>query len=577
MPATATPGFVPADLDATIWSNIEPAVRALLERPVASVDELERWLLDRSELDAACSESRANLYIAMTCKTDDATASGAWAKYIEDVPPKLKPASFELDKRQVDLCARFPLPMARYEVLERDTRVDVELFRPESVPLETELSKLDQQYDELCGAMTVEFEGQTRTLPQMAKFQQEGDRSLRERAWRTVAERRLRDRDAIEDIYDRMVGLRHRVAGNAGFANYRDWSFKAKKRFDYTPRHCFDFHEAVERHVVPFNRKLDERRSRSLGVDPLRPWDLGVDEHGRPPLRPFDGGAQLVEKTRRVYDRIDPELGRMFRELGDNSHDGPARGACMDLDSRKGKAPGGYQYMRDRSRRSFIFMNAAGLHHDVHTMVHEAGHMFHSTLCRDDPLVAYRGAPLEFAEVASMSQELLTMPEWDEYYPDPAHAARARREQLEGCVSILAWIAQIDAFQHWVYENPSHTREQRRGAWLALDARFGRGVSWDGLEHVRGYAWHRQGHLFGVPFYYIEYGVAQLGALGLWLDSLVNGRPAALAKYRRALGLGGSRPLPELFASAGLPFDFGPARVAELVGAVERELSKLPS
>ncbi len=572
---TTADQFVPAGLDASTWANLEPLFSALLQRPVESAGDFERWLLDRSELDAACSESRANLYITMTCKTDDTAASGAWTRYLDDVPPRMKPAGFELDKRQVELSKRFPLPPGRYAVLERDTRVEVELFRPDSVPLETELAKLDQKYDEICGGLSVEFDGATRTLPQMARYQQDKDRGVRERAWRAVADRRLKEREAIEAIFDEMIALRQKVAVNAGFDNFRDWSFRAKKRFDYTPEMCFAFHEAVERHVVPFNRAMDERRRKALNLDTLRPWDLAVDEHGRPPLRPFEGGQQLVEKSRRIFDRMDPELGRMFRSLGDNASRGAEGGAMLDLDSRKGKASGGYQYMRDRSRRSFIFMNAAGLHADVHTMVHEAGHMFHSELCKSDPLVAYRHSPIEFAEVASMSMELLTMPEWDEYYTDPSHVARARREQLEQAVGILAWIAQIDAFQHRLYEHPTHSRDERRHTWLALDHRFGRSVDWSGLDDIRGHVWQRQSHLFGVPFYYIEYGIAQLGALGLWLHSLKHGRAEALRLYKSALALGGSRPLPDLFAAAGQPFDFGPARVAEIVSAVEFELAKL--
>ena len=567
--------FLPAGLDAGEWESVRPFFESLGSRPVSSPAEFERWLLDRSDLDAACSQARANRYIAMTCRTDDPAAAGAWTKYIEETAPKLKPAEFELDKRQTELFTRFPLDRARYQVLDRDARVGVELFRQENVPLETELARLDQRYDEICGAMLVDFEGEQRPMPRMARFQQETDRNLRERAWRAAAERRLQDKEEIESIYDQMVALRHKLAANAGFPDFRAYAFRSKRRFDYTPEHCAAFHQAAQECVVPFLHKLDQRRRSHLGLSRLRPWDLGVEERGRPPLRPFETGQQLVEQTRRVYDRIDPELASMFRDLGDNMQERPG-GVRLDLDSRKGKASGGYQYARDRDRTSFIFMNAAGMHGDVHTMVHEAGHMFHSQLSRDEPLVGYRHSPIEFAEVASMSQELLTMPEWNEYYADPAQADRARREQLEGSISLLAWIAQIDAFQHWVYLNPGHTREQRRDHWLALDARFGRDLDWSGLEHVRGWVWHRQSHLFGSPFYYIEYGIAQLGALGLWLHSLERGRPAALALYKKALTLGGSRPLPELFAAAGLKFDFGPGAVRRLVAAVESELAKLP-
>ena len=568
---TAINGFVPTDLDATRWNQIEPLAAALLDRPVHSAAEFERWLLDRSELDASCSESRANLYIAMTCRTDDAATNAAWAAYLDEVPPRLKPFAFELDKKQVELSKRFPLDAARYGVLMRDTAVEVELFRPENVPLETELAKLDQKYDQICGEMTVEFGGQTRTLAQMARHLQETDRDVRERAWRGIFDRRLRDKDEIDAIFDRMIALRDSVARNAGFTTYRDYAFKERHRFDYGVKESLAFHSAIQTHAVPFLRRLNARRQKALGVEALRPWDLNVDEKGREPLRPFASGQDLLDKTQRVYDAMDPWLASAFRGMGPNERPG----GCLDLDSRKGKASGGYQYMRDRSRRPFIFMNAAGLHRDVQTMVHEAGHMFHSMLCVDEPLVAYRHSPIEFAEVASMSMELLTMPHWQAYYPDETQRQRARREQLEGAVSILPWIATIDAFQHWVYTNPTHTREQRNAYWLTLDERFGAAVSWDGLDPHREYQWQKQGHLFGNPFYYIEYGIAQLGALGLWLMSLENGTAAALAAYKRALSLGGSRPLPELFAAAGLPFDFGDAIVGRIVRAVERELENM--
>lgn len=564
--------FVPAVLDATRWEAIEPLVRDLQERRVSSASEFERWLLDRSELDAACSESRANLYITMTCRTDDAAANAAWTRYLDEVPPRLRPASFELDKRQVALSKQFKVDPARYEVLFRDTAVEVELFRQENVALETELAKLDQRYDQICGDMTVEFDGQTRTVAQMARYLQETDRSVRERAWRGIFDRRLRDKDEIDTIYDTMIGLRDRLAKNAGFASYRDYAFKERRRFDYGVAESMAFHAAIEKHAVPFMRKLQSRRKAAMKLDVLRPWDLGVDEKGRQPLRPFANGQDLLDKTQRVYDAMDPWLAKSFRDMGKNEEPG----GCLDLDSRKGKASGGYQYMRDRARRPFIFMNAAGLHRDVQTMVHEAGHMFHSMLCVEEPLVHYRHSPIEFAEVASMSMELLTIPHWEAYYPNETERNRARREQLEGAVSILPWIATIDAFQHWVYTNPAHNHDERNAYWLTLDARFGAAVSWDGLELHRKYQWQKQGHLFGNPFYYIEYGIAQLGALGLWLTSLEKGPAAALTAYKKALALGGSRPLPQLFEAAGLPFDFGDAIVGRIVSAVERELAKLP-
>lgn len=576
----AATDFVPARFDGTDWNQIEPLLQALLDRPVGSAAMLERWLLDRSELEAACAEAEADLYIAMTCDTEDKAAQEAYTRYIETVPPLMKPLVFALDRRQVELSRKFALSPARYGVLTRDTEAEVEIFRDQNVPIQTELEKLSQQYQQVTGAMTVSYDGREQTLPMMGKYQESTDRAVRESSWRAVTDRRLKDVVAIDEIYDQMVRLRHQMAHNAGFKDFVGYAYKAKKRFDYTPAECRRFHEAAEKVVVPFLRRQDDRRRALLGVGELRPWDLGVDPKGRQPLKPFTGGVELMSKSVAMFDRLDPRLGAMLASLGDGANTrGSKDGACLDLDSRKGKAPGGYQSMRDRSRKPFIFMNAAGLHRDVETMVHEAGHAFHSLLCIDEPLVRYRSAPLEFCEVASMSMELLTMPHWGGpagFYPEEEDLARARRKQVEGSCSLLPWIATIDAFQHWIYERPAHTRAERTAAWLDLDRRFGHAVSWEGLEEARATQWQRQMHLFGAPFYYIEYGIAQLGALQLWLRSLEDGETAAIRSYMRALALGGSRPLPELFKAAGLVFDFGPETVARLVDRAERELERLP-
>jgi len=567
---TTTPttrgSFVPRALDATDWTAIEPLYRALLDRGVEDAESLEQLLLDRSDLDAAVAEAYTELRIRMTCHTDDAAAKQAYLTFLENVWPKVEQVSFELDRKIVGCPHAADLDGPRYEVMLRDLRADVELFREANIPLKTEDAKLDQQYDEICGAMTVEFRGEERTLPQMAKFLEENDRATREAAWRGIWARRMADRDRLDDIFDRMLDLRGQIARNAGFNDYRDYMFKRRHRFDYTPADCEAFHRGAEQVCVPVLRGLNEQRAATLDLEPLRPWDLAVDPKGRAPLRPFADTDELVVKTSRLFHRMDGPLGGLFDTL--------RTGDCLDLDSRKGKAPGGYQAHRDRTLRPFIFMNAAGLHRDLDTMVHEAGHAFHSILCHGEPLLHYRHAPIEFAEVASMTMELFAFPFLDEFY-DEAEAARARRKRLEELATLLPWIATIDAFQHWLYTHPGHTRQQRTDYWLELDDRFGPAVSWAGLEDCRVMTWQRQGHLFGVPFYYIEYGIAQLGALQLWLQYRRD-RGRALANYKRALGLGGSRPLPELFAAAELDFSFGPETMRRLMDEVQRELDLLP-
>jgi len=559
--------FVPAGLDATRWVNLDPLYRALLERPLKCGGCLEQLILDRSELDSCASEAEANAYIRMTCHTDDEAAKKSYFHFVEHVDPQLKKVGFELDKRIAESPFASQLDQERYGVLLRALRRNVQLFRPENVPLETEVTKLDQQYSEINGAMTVEFDGRELTMPQMARYLEETDRSVREKSWRLTAERRLRDAERISGIYDRMLELRQAMAKNAGFRNFRDFQHERMHRFDYTPADCERFHESVEQVWVPVLRRLNDERATALALPALRPWDLKVDNYGRPPLRPFKDADDLVDRTSKAFHRMGGGLGEMFDSL--------RGGGCLDLDSRKGKAPGGYQYQRQYSRTPFIFMNAAGLQRDLETMVHEAGHAFHSILCKGDPVLAYRGSPMEFAEVASMSMELLTFPVLDEFYSE-ADADRARRGLLENLATMLPWIAQIDAFQHWIYTHPGHSRSDRSAEWLRLTQRFGSSVDYTGFEETLRTSWQRQLHLFGVPFYYIEYGIAQLGALQLWLRSRRDSA-SALAGYKKALSLGGSRPLPALFEAAGLRFDFGPEMMRELQREVEQELSRTAS
>ena len=555
--------FVPADIDATKWETLQPYYQKLLEREFKCSGCIKQFLLDRSELDASAEEAGSDLYIAMTCNTEDESAKAAFLSFIDNVEPELKKIGFELNKKVVQSKFVDDLDTERYGVLIRNWSADVELFRDENVPLQTQDTKLGQNYAELCGAMMVNFDGEDKTMPQMGIYQQDQDRSVRELAWCAVAKRRLQDRDAIDGIFDKMVQNRNETATNAGFDNYMEYMFAVKHRFDYTPSDCVAFHDAIEQKCMPIVRKLAEERKAALGTDTLRPWDLAVDPHGLAPLKPFDTADELIEKTSKLFHRMGEDLGAMF----DTMRDG---GYSLDLASRKGKAPGGYQASRDRKRKPFIFMNAAGLPRDLDTMVHEAGHAFHYMLCRHDDLVWYRSAPLEFAEVASMSMESLSYPFLDEFYTE-AECKRAIRKHLESIVSTLPWVATIDAFQHWIYLNPEHTREERTAMWLELGMRFGGGIDWSGLEAEQEAVWHRQLHPFEVPFYYVEYGIAQLGALQMWLQYRKDPK-TALDAYKEGLTIGASKPLPTLFETAGLKFDFSLEMVGELMTAVEEEL-----
>ena len=551
--------YLPEDLRVSAWGDIEPFFRELGTRPLHTAAGAEEWLRDLSELLSAVLEERSVRYIRMTCDTADKEYERAYLEFVEKVEPKLKLAVQKLMRKLIESPAADRLPEDRYFVLLRSFRNRVELFREENVPLEVEEEKLTQHYRKITGAMTVTVGGKELTLQQAAKYLEDPDRDVRRDVWEKISERRLKDRDELDGLFDELLELRRRIAANAGFGNYRDYAFRKRERFDYTPDDCAAFHAAVERHVVPLLVRLQERRKRDLGVERLRPWDLAVDPTGKPPLRPFGDAAELVAGVQEVFRGLDPELGELFALL--------PRHGLLDLESRVGKAPGGYQATLAERRLPFIFMNAVGRHGDLRTMLHESGHAFHTLLSRDEPLIFLRRPPLEFAEVASMSMELLTHPHWEVFY-SPADAGRARRQHLEGVVALLCWVATVDAFQHWIYTHPDHTREERREVWVSLRRRFGGIVDWEGYEEALRAEWHRQLHIFLHPFYYIEYGIAQLGALGIWGISQRD-HAEALGNYKRALSLGGARPLPELFRAAGLGFGLGEgpvSRAASLLG-----------
>ncbi|HEU5071927.1 MAG TPA: M3 family oligoendopeptidase [Verrucomicrobiae bacterium] len=559
--------LVPAAVNWNNWAAIAPLFdqldRALTH--CATAAGLERWLLDWSELNAALDEEGTRRYIAMTCHTDNAEAEKAYLHFVEHIEPHAKPRQFALQQAFVKHPQRATLPAPRYQVFDRDTASQVELFRPENVPLETEEAKLGQQYQKLTGSLTVTFRGEEKTLVQMGRHLEEPDRPMREEAWRLVATRRLREAAAFDQQFDELSRLRGQIAGNAGFANYRDYAFRRLGRFDYTPADCERFHHAVEAEVTPLLRELHAERRTKLGVATLRPWDLAVDPLNRPPLKPFDHVDDLVARSQRIFDRLDGELAAGFRQMRELT--------LLDLANRKGKAPGGYQSTLSEARLPFIFMNAVGLQRDVETILHEAGHAFHALATRDEDLHAYRGAPIEFCEVASMSMELLGNEFIEEFY-GPADAARARRTHLEGIVGVLAWIATVDAFQHWIYTHPGHTHAERDAAWVALHRRFNGDVDWSGLDAERAKLWHRQLHIFLHPFYYIEYGIAQLGALQVWVNSHRD-KAGALARYKRALALGNSRPLPALFATAGCRFEFSETTVQPLTQMIREQLKAM--
>lgn len=558
--------FVPQHADMGDWSQVEPLFQQLLNRNPASVGAVEQWLLDWSELASALDEEKSKRYIAMTVQTDDPVREAAYQDFVEQVEPKTKPLWFALQQAYLQNPYRKLLPMATYALMDRIIENDVTLFREENVPLETEEALLAKEYQKVTGLMTIVYEGQELTMQQAQKHLEEPDRKARQQVWQLTAARRLQDKHTLDGLYDQMITRRTQIGRNAGFGDYRDYIFRKYRRFDYTSEHCFQYHEGVERAALPLVRQLHEERRRKLGVDTLRPWDLQVDPLNRPPLRPFTTVDELLEGIEEIFRRVDPALGEQFKFMRDEH--------LLDLESRKGKAPGGYQETLQERRWPFIFGNAVGRDDDLRLLLHEGGHAFHALASRDLPLIFYRNAPIEFAEVASMGMELLATPHLDVFYGNPDEFKRSYRTTLQEAVFTMTWVATIDAFQHWVYAHPDHTRAQRVQAWRQTYDRFAGLVDWTGYEEVRDYQWQRQLHLYVVPFYYIEYGIAQVGALQIWLQSRTNQR-AAMERYWQALALGGSKPLPALFEAAGATFRFDYETLAPLMEAVGEELAKL--
>ena len=558
---------LPASPDAfsnATWAQIAPYYESLAVEPL-SLETTEPWLATWSRLEELVGEAGTLAMTAYTGDTSDAAREAAYLRFSTEIFPQMDEQHVRLARRLLDVGYSRP----DLEVLLREFRSDAEIFREESVPLFSELEELSANYQKIVGGLGVDWDGERKTIPQLQPFLKSQDRAVRERAFRAGSGAYVERRDELATVFDRMYALRQQVARNAGFANYEDYSFRAKHRFDYRPEDCRRFHAAVETTVAPAVERMLAYRRERLGVATVRPWDLGVDPDQAPPLVPFRSIDDFVGGARRIFDRVDPELGRDFGIMADEG--------LLDLESRPGKAPGGYCTKLSFRRRPFVFMNAVGVPDDVNTLVHEAGHCFHAFAAADLPFIWQRGTGSEAAELASMSMELLAAP----YLAAPvgyyaaADVRRAWVEHLEDVLMSLAHIASVDAFQSWIYTSgQGHDRDARDAAWLDIRRRFERGVDWSGLERERVARWYRQLHIFEHPFYYIEYGIAQMGALQIWRASL-DDQAAAVARYKTALALGGTRPLPEIYRAAGADLVFDAEPMAELVALVEGKIEEM--
>lgn len=549
------------------WEDVSALFEELINRPLNSLAELQTWLKERSALDAFLQEDLGWRYIHHTCDTANAEKHQLLNFFIQEIEPHLAKFADLLNRKMLSNPFLPEITETGFSVYLRNVQKEVELFREDNIPLLTEIQTLSNEYGQLSGAMTVEMDGKTVTFQQAAVELKSSDRSKRREVYIKINERRLQSSDELNTLFDKLLKLRNQVSIKADCSNYRDYMFDALGRFDYTPKHCFDFHESVAQHIVPIISSFEKERKDLLGYDQLMPWDLEVDPLLQSPLEPYKNSDELIEKTIEVFKRIRPDFGEVIRLMKEKGH--------LDLDSRIGKAPGGYNYPLYQSSLPFIFMNSAGTMRDMVTMMHEGGHAVHSWLSKDLNLTAYKSTPSEIAEVASMAMELISMEHWDVFFEDESTLRRARKYQLEKILSILPWIATVDAFQHWIYLHPEHSPEERKSEWIKLFRKFsGDVIDRSETASYEPFGWHRQLHIFEVPFYYIEYGIAQLASIGIWKNYKENPEKTLL-QYEAALTAGYTFTLPELYEMAGIRFDFSSDYIQELAAFVKVELDQL--
>ncbi|MDG1147118.1 MAG: M3 family oligoendopeptidase [Crocinitomicaceae bacterium] len=560
--------FVAQDLKIESWDSISVYFKDLVEREINSIEDFKTWLKDNSELEAILEEDAAWRYIKMTIDTKDESLSKAYTFFVSEIQPQIAPLEDIINRKLNDIEFTQALESdPAYTILFRGVKKALELYRKENIQLISEVATESQKFGSIAAAQSIEYNGETLTIQKAASLLKETDEDLRKTIFNKISSRRRQDIHSFNELFDTLLKKRHQIATNAGFKNFRDYKMEALGRFDYTVQDCYDFHTSVKQVIVPIVRKIQQDRLDRFGKTKFMPWDTQVDPEGKDPLKPFSNGKELLEGTVNMFNKIDTYFGDCLSTMDTMNH--------LDLESKDGKSPGGYNYPLYEIGVPFIFMNAVGSQQDLVTMVHEGGHAIHSFLSRDLELTGFKNLPSEVAELASMSMELLSMENWDEFYTDKDDLKRAKKEQLESSLTILPWIAQVDEFQHWLYEKYNHTTEERTAKWVSLCKEYGTGLTdWTGNEDLLETSWQRQLHIFEVPFYYIEYGISQLGALGVWKNSLEN-KALAIEQYKNALKLAYTRSIPEIYDVAGVKFDFTIDHIRSLADFIEKQLEKL--
>ncbi|HCT30341.1 MAG TPA: M3 family oligoendopeptidase [Bacteroidales bacterium] len=558
--------FLPQDFQIIDWSSLEPFIIDLDKMPLNSEDELNLFLAFKTELEMAIDEEQAWRYIRCNVDTRNEEAKNAFEFFIDEIDPNVESWFNKLNKKLIDSPA-FSIFEKKHIIPARLLKKSIEIFREENLPIFAEMQKQEQEFGAIISEIKVEIKDKEYTLQQAAELLKENDRTFREFVFRSISEKRVEKSETLNNLLSELLRKRYNVAINAGYKNFRDYQHFNLGRFDYTVDDIYSFHDAIASEVNPVIDDIMLNRKESLKVDKLKPWDLQVDVEGKEPLRPFPTTEVLAQKAIGCFKVVDPDFAEIFSVLDKEK--------LLDLESRFGKAPGGFNYPLYKSNRSFIFMNATGSMSDFETLMHEGGHAFHAHYYNHWPLIDYKNIPSEVAELASMSMELISMEHWDNVLTNSAELKRAKRKQLEDSLIVLAWIAAVDKFQHWLYKNPEHTHHERNLAWTNIYKEYSSPtIDWEGVEESFVFAWQRQLHIFEMPFYYIEYGFAQLGAFAIWRNYRQNPKNT-LEKYKNMLKLGYSRSLPELYKEAGIEFSFTTEYIAKLMRFVRDELNKL--
>ncbi|WP_234123748.1 M3 family oligoendopeptidase [Clostridium hydrogenum] len=546
--------------------ELEGNFQKLLDRKINSPEDLKKWLVDESKLYDGVKEKLSRNYFATNCYSDNKEIKATYEHDNEVIWPLLKKYGELLDKFFYNSEYRNQLG-SYYDNLVKKRANSIEIFRKENIDIEVKEDKLCTKYYDITGNMSVMWNNEEKTLQQMSVYMKDSDREMRKNAWTLVQNRRLKDSKELDEIMDNLVKLRNEKALNADCKDFVEFMFKKLERFSYTPEDCIELQESVLKSVVPIVNEIRDRHKEEIKVEDYRPWDVSAVKEGQKPLKPYNNVNELIDGVLKIFKKKD--------EIFFNTLNKMKNSETLDLESRKAKSPGGFCDVFRVSNTSCIFMNEAQSQDDLATLTHEGGHSVHNTLTSNIEIADYAEMPSETAELASMSMELICMDSWDVFYKDEEELKRAKREHLEGIIEFLPWGVLVDRFQHWMYSHPEHSAEERNEKFAEMAKQFQfQTVDFSGYEDALKNFWKKQLHIFEVPFYYIEYVMAQLGALQIWRNYKKDPK-RAIESYKKALSLGSSVSIPEVYAAAEIKFDFSENMIKELMEFVKSELDKL--